>query len=89
MSAASPIFDQEDGDEGTTEQDESILQGTFHWIVLAISLILADIGIYRTSGYTGFALYLVAVPPLWAALYFRPLSKSRIVAIYLMLLVLA
>lgn len=74
MSAVEPIFD----DEADQPQPEgSFFQSAGKWLILLLSLLVADVSIYRSEGYAGFSLFLVLAPALWAFLYFRPQSRTR------------
>ncbi|MDG2389112.1 MAG: DUF4173 domain-containing protein [Planctomycetaceae bacterium] len=86
MSAVEPIFD----DEADQPQPEgSFFQSAGKWLILLLSLLVADVSIYRSEGYAGFSLFLVLAPALWAFLYFRPQSRTRTLLVYLMLVILA
>ena len=83
MSAVEPIFDEPDHPES------EVLNQWWKWLFLLASLVVADITIYRSEGYAGFAVFFLVIPPLWAALYWRPTSLWRIGLIYGMLIILA
>lgn len=87
MSAAEPIFDEPDSPPpAETEETPMVIRGFGKWLVLIISLAVADATLYRGEGYGGIGLFAGIIPALWSLLYCKPRYQIRTLLVLGMIL---
>lgn len=90
MSAAEPVFDEPDNPPSEENVEKPMaIHGVAKWLILVLSLIVADATLYRGKGYGGIGLFSGITPALWSLLYCKPRYQVRTLIVLAMILLVS
>lgn len=90
MTAAEPVFDEPDSPPSEENVENPMaIRGVAKWLILILSLVVADATLYRGKGYGGIGLFAGITPALWSLLYCKPRYQVRTLIVIAMILLVS